>query len=65
MEHLHVRLPKELKFALKRYCRDNNIAVTSALIIMITNELRNRSFAIGDAANNPGDTPSLGFVLRQ
>lgn len=65
MDHLHIRLPRELKFELKKHCRDRNVAVTSAIIMMIVKELRERSLAIEATTDNHGDVPSLGFVLRQ
>ena len=65
MDHLHIRLPKELKLKLKTHCRDQNVAVTSAIIMMIVRELRERSLATEATADDHGDGPSLGFVLRQ
>ncbi len=65
MDHLHIRLPKDLKSELKRHCRDKNVAVTSAIIIMISKELRERNLVTGAATDNNGDAPSLGFVFRQ
>lgn len=65
MDHLHIRLPVDLKFELKRHCRDQNVAVTSAIIMMIVRELRERSLATEATTDNNGDVPSLGFVLRQ
>ena len=65
MDHLHIRLPENLKFELKKHCRDQNIAVTSAIIMMIVKELRERSLATEATAEDHGDSPSPGFVLRQ
>lgn len=65
MDHLHIRLPADLKLELKRHCRDRNIAVTSAIIMMIVRELRERDAAISGTTASHGVVPSLGFVLRQ
>ena len=65
MEDLHIRLPKGLKTKLKKHCRDQNIAVTSAVIFMITRELRERSLATDGEEFDQDSTPSLGFILRQ
>lgn len=65
MDHLHIRLPEGLKLELKRHCRDRNIAVTSAIIMMIVKELRERNLAIEGMTDNHDVGSSLGFVLRQ
>lgn len=65
MDHLHIRLPTGLKKQLKKYCRDQNISVTSALIIMINKELRDRSLTNASATHEPDEGHALGFVLRQ
>lgn len=65
MEHLHIRLPLELKSHLKKHCRDQNIAVTSAIITMIVRELRERSLTLSDGVADDSDAAFLGFILRQ
>lgn len=65
MDHLHIRLPAELKDELKRHCRDQNIAVTSAIIMMIVKELREHTMTKQAMAEGNLQTASLGFVLRQ
>lgn len=65
MDHLHIRLPADLKADLKRHCRAQNVAVTSAIIMMIFRELREHSLTLDGAAENHGESASLGFVLRQ
>lgn len=64
MDDLHIRLPEELKRKLKRHCRDANLSVTSAIIIMITNELRDRRLSSLDSDVNDEDQ-FVGFLLRQ
>lgn len=64
MDDLHIRLPKELKRQLKRHCRDANLSVTSAIIIMITNELHDRRLALPDSHMDDEDE-FVGFLLRQ
>lgn len=65
MDHLHIRLPEDLKCELKRHCRQQNVAVTSAIIMMIVKELRERNLATEGTTDSHGDGPSLGFILRQ
>lgn len=65
MDHLHIRLPANLKSDLKRHCREQNIAITSAVIMMIIREMRERSLTLDRATDDHGEAPSLGFVLRQ
>ena len=48
---------------LKQHCRDENIAVTSAVIIMIVRELQERTLTLNEV--DQSETTSLGFVLRQ
>lgn len=64
MDDLHIRLPEELKRQLKRHCRDANISVTSAIIIMITNEIRDCRLSLSDAESND-ENAFVGFLLRQ
>lgn len=64
MDDLHIRLPEELKRQLKKHCRDANISVTSAIIIMITNEIRDCRLSLTDADSNEDDQ-FVGFLLRQ
>lgn len=64
MDDLHIRLPKGLKQQLKTHCRGANLSVTSAVIMMITNELREGRLAPA-AKNTEGDDPFMGFFLRQ
>ena len=64
MEDLHIRLPKELKQHLKKHCREANISVTSAIIIMINSELRDRK--LSPPGSLVGDEDAfVGFMLRQ
>lgn len=64
MDDLHVRLPERLKNRLKTHCRNANISVTSAIIMMITNELREGRLApVASDADDEGDF--VGFFLRQ
>lgn len=64
MDDLHIRLPEELKNQLKKHCRGANLSVTSAIIMMITNELREGRLA--PAAKNAEDEDQfVGFFLRQ
>lgn len=63
MEHLHIRLPAELKHAFRQRCRDRNISVTSALIIMMTAEVEWPGFVTPIARDEL--TMPLGFVLQQ
>lgn len=65
MDHLHIRLPTGLKKQLKKHCRDQNISVTSALIIMINKELRDGSLTNASATHDLDEGHALGFVLRQ
>lgn len=65
MDHLHIRLPAGLKADLKRHCRDQNIAVTSAVIMMIVKELQQRNSTLNGATESIGSASSLGFVLQQ
>lgn len=62
MEHLHIRLPAELKNAFRQRCRERNISVTSALIMMMSEQVES---AAADAASESYTTIPLGFVLRQ
>lgn len=64
MDDLHIRLPKELKQQLKRHCRDANLSVTSAVIVMITNELRDKTLSPPLSDDNTDDQ-FVGFFLRQ
>lgn len=64
MDDLHIRLPKELKQQLKRHCRDANISVTSAIIMMITNEIRDGRLSLPDRKSND-ENEFVGFLLRQ
>ena len=64
MDDLHIRLPEELKRQLKRHCRDANISVTSAIIMMITNELHDRRLSPPDNQMKDEDE-FVGFLLRQ
>lgn len=64
MDDLHIRLPEGLKRQLKKHCRDANISVTSAIIMMITSELRDRKLSPPD--NDMDDEDKfVGFLLRQ
>lgn len=65
MEHLHIRLPGTLKKQLKNHCRDQNLSVTSAVIVMITKELRERSLTASSETGTADEDRMLGFVLRQ
>lgn len=64
MDDLHIRLPEELKRQLKRHCRDANISVTSAIIIMITNEIRECRLSLSDGESTEEDE-FVSFLLRQ
>lgn len=64
MDDLHIRLPEELKRQLKRHCRNANLSVTSAIIIMITNELRDPKLSPSGGDMNAG-SEFVGFLLRQ
>ncbi|MBK4216632.1 hypothetical protein JJJ17_11900 [Paracoccus caeni] len=64
MDDLHIRLPEGLKRQLKKHCRDANISVTSAIIIMITNELREQKLSPLDSSIGDDDQ-FVGFLLRQ
>lgn len=64
MDDLHIRLPEELKRQLKRHCRDANLSVTSAIIMMITNELHHRRLSPPDNHMND-EEEFVGFLLRQ
>lgn len=64
MDDLHIRLPEGLKQQLRTHCRGANISVTSAIIMMITNELREGRL-VPSATNSEVDDQMLGFFLRQ
>lgn len=64
MDDLHIRLPEELKRKLKKHCRDANISVTSAIIMMITSELRDRKLSLPDS-DMDGEDNFVGFLFRQ
>lgn len=64
MDDLHIRLPEELKRRLKRHCRDANLSVTSAIIMMITNELHDRKLSPPGSDMRDKDE-FVGFLLRQ
>ncbi|WP_347918397.1 hypothetical protein [Paracoccus marcusii] len=64
MDDLHIRLPEALKKNLKKHCREANISMTSAIIIMINNELRDRKLLPPDSLVDDEDA-FVGFVLRQ
>lgn len=65
MDHLHIRLPPELKRKLKVHCRDQNIAVTSAIIIMIARELHEHSLIPSETDIGQPGASYLGFMLQQ
>ena len=64
MDDLHIRLPADLKHELKRYCREQNIAVTSAIIMMIVRELQEGNLTYQGSIENAEVQP-LGFILQQ
>lgn len=65
MDHLHIRLPSDLKKKLREHCRSQNVAITSAIIIMIVRELHEHSLTSGEVVGCREGASSLGFVLRQ
>ena len=60
-----LNLSSDLKKKLREHCRAQNVAITSAIIIMIVRELHEHSLTSGEVVGCREGVPSLGFVLRQ